>query len=442
MNKSFVLQFKEEFSFLTKYGFVFAKDPLNPNRPCYKNKYGEIVMWYNYHGKIGTPYEIYVQLNGQKKIINLNQEYKKHMNQPISSKSQFKIFRELFEYVVSSNSYFYGLNISHEKIEHDEMSDLEELLEYETQYNVNEIIKKERKFKIILPISILIYFIQTVIFFIINPYFSDTFNLILHNILYFLILLFCIGFLLFMSLKLLSKLLIIAYPLILLLTLNLCDNRINYIIYILSLLVTFVYFVYTIVVGLIKKDKKYWINGLIPIIYPLIVLLNKSRMLDEYVFAMDINTPNIIIPGIIIIAVILLIVIFLKKIKRKLANFIVYFYLSVTVFILMFVILPKHVIKTCNYAFDKSPDVRSRYQIVSTYSRTPDDYIKTTIYYNVTMKDYYMVIRKDLKNHELKVNYILYFFYDEYDYISFYKHEGALNYTYYEYKYEHLPIDD
>ena len=60
MSKSFIEEFKKEFSFLEEYGFVFSIDPCNPNRPCYKNNYGEIAKiyckwqtgWYNKDHKL------------------------------------------------------------------------------------------------------------------------------------------------------------------------------------------------------------------------------------------------------------------------------------------------------------------------------------------------------------------------------------------------------
>ena len=41
MVKKYAQDFKEKYSFLEEYGFVFAVDPFNSNRPCYKNLYGE-----------------------------------------------------------------------------------------------------------------------------------------------------------------------------------------------------------------------------------------------------------------------------------------------------------------------------------------------------------------------------------------------------------------
>ena len=44
-NRSYLDDFKSKYSFLEDYGFVLANDSCNPDRLCYKNKFGEIVLW-------------------------------------------------------------------------------------------------------------------------------------------------------------------------------------------------------------------------------------------------------------------------------------------------------------------------------------------------------------------------------------------------------------
>lgn len=42
--KNYALKFKNDYKFLEDYGFCFTVDPHNSNRPCYKNRYGEIIL--------------------------------------------------------------------------------------------------------------------------------------------------------------------------------------------------------------------------------------------------------------------------------------------------------------------------------------------------------------------------------------------------------------
>ena len=47
-NHSGKVVFKNDYKFLEDYGFCFTVDPHNSNRPCYKNRYGEIIYWVHY----------------------------------------------------------------------------------------------------------------------------------------------------------------------------------------------------------------------------------------------------------------------------------------------------------------------------------------------------------------------------------------------------------
>ena len=59
MSKNFIVDFKNDFKFLEEYGFVFSVDPCNPNRPCYKNNHGEIILWIQTNSGIFSTTEIY-----------------------------------------------------------------------------------------------------------------------------------------------------------------------------------------------------------------------------------------------------------------------------------------------------------------------------------------------------------------------------------------------
>lgn len=98
-------KFKEDFKFLEKYGFAFTVDPFNKGRPCYQNRFGEIILWVN-----DISLYIYVQVNGWRKDINVKEEYKN-----IFKKSTLKplhvMFEELFVYLVNTTGKFYDLEV-------------------------------------------------------------------------------------------------------------------------------------------------------------------------------------------------------------------------------------------------------------------------------------------------------------------------------------------
>ena len=90
MSKNFIVDFKNDFKFLEEYGFVFSVDPCNPNRPCYKNNHGEIILWIQTKSGIFSPTEIYYQINGWKYTINLEEEYKKIFKKTTLFKNKIK----------------------------------------------------------------------------------------------------------------------------------------------------------------------------------------------------------------------------------------------------------------------------------------------------------------------------------------------------------------
>ncbi len=138
MSKSFIEDIKKEFNFLEEYGFVFSIDPCNPNRPCYKNNYGEIVYWIDSNSGIGWETEIYYQINGWKHIIDVKEEYKKIFRKNTYLRDKIKIFKELFEFLVNSTGTFYELriekNISN-KLKSEEVTDFNVFKNNEKLFN-------------------------------------------------------------------------------------------------------------------------------------------------------------------------------------------------------------------------------------------------------------------------------------------------------------------
>ena len=111
MGNNFIIDFKNDFKFLEDYGFVFSKDSCNPNRPCYKNNHGEIIFWIQANSGIGFQTEIYYQINGWKYTFDIEEEYKKIFRKSTLFKNKIKLFKELFEFLVSSSGKFYNLQI-------------------------------------------------------------------------------------------------------------------------------------------------------------------------------------------------------------------------------------------------------------------------------------------------------------------------------------------
>lgn len=108
MGNRFVKKFYKNYKFLEKYGFTFEANPYNLSQPSFKNKHGEIIETYTEHGYK----EIFVQINGWKKVINLEEDYKKYFRKSTFLKPRHKLFKELFEYFCFTNNNFYGLPIT------------------------------------------------------------------------------------------------------------------------------------------------------------------------------------------------------------------------------------------------------------------------------------------------------------------------------------------
>ena len=139
MSKSFIEEFKKEFSFLEEYGFVFSIDPCNPNRPCYKNNYGEIIYWIDSNSGIGWNTEIYYQINGWKYSIDVEEEYRKIFRKNTFLKDKIKILTEK-----SSNSQSVVTQLNQEELE--ELKEFEnKILQEISDEDLEEEISEERK---------------------------------------------------------------------------------------------------------------------------------------------------------------------------------------------------------------------------------------------------------------------------------------------------------
>ena len=111
MAKNFIEEYKDKFSFLSDYGFVLTVDPHNPNKPCFKNYFGEIVFGLKNDNGMVCQYELYVQIDGWKHEIDVKSEYKRYIKKSTLFKPYEVMVKELFEFMVRTTKQFYGLKI-------------------------------------------------------------------------------------------------------------------------------------------------------------------------------------------------------------------------------------------------------------------------------------------------------------------------------------------
>lgn len=430
MAKSFVSKFKEDFQFLEEYGFVFSRDPQNPNRPCYKNHQFEVVMWISNASTLFDYKELYIQVNGWKKHINFKEEYFKCFGVKPRFKKIEKIFKELFIFVVERYKEFFGLEVN-KNIQVDNQDDYMELLELEKEYNVNSVIKNGRTKTILLFLGAILFFLKAInlliprIFFVPRAIYTlDSINVWLVLIISLIII---IG--MYKILSKLSILLLMVYPVLVVISHYYIPKRYDYIIYLIGFLVTLLYLLVSMVIKLITKNNLHLRSSALAFCYPLMIGFYKAIELQKYIFFEDIKLNGLFKIGLIIGVVsflLFLILLIIKVIKVKKRSILGVLVCSFLVPILLIVIVPTITISSINYMFDASISTKVTYQIY-------DKKIKVgTGRYSST--NYYLVINKDGFLEEISVSQVLYAKYGKTYYIDLYKHDGFLGYEYYEYK--------
>lgn len=423
-NNAFVLELKNKLGFLEDYGFILAFDPCNLNRPCYKNRYGEIVIWRNNDGLSTTNMEIYVQINGWKTAIDVKKEYKRCFNKIFCCKSLIAMFQELFEYYVLVKGEFFGLKI----LKDDYLIKNQEIPVEDFPNTINPF--KIRRKNIIWNTTFIMIFVLLFIQLGIVISFEYIGNaqvvLGLRKVLGITVLIsqLLILMLLKQKLNILSKVLMVGFPLIVIGLLYLFPRRVDYAIYIILFIILTIYLIISLLITLFNKNKDYILNGLIPFLYPTAVIFVKSFWLQDNIFFND-DTPIFLILALIIAFISVILFLILKKDKSDKKEFIgMLFTIFCSVLIIVWFI-PYLAIQNINYAFDYSEGVSYNYRIMDKETRISGGHKSRT-------RRYYLIIIKDGNKEDLKVDCVTYKDYDINDSIELVKHKGFLGIEYYE----------
>lgn len=428
MSKSFIEDFKKEFSFLEEYGFVFATDPCNTNRPCYKNNYGEIILWIDCNFGIGWETEIYYQINGWKYHIDVKEEYKKIFRKSTFFKNKIKLFKELFEFIVNSTGKFYNLKVDKyisNNLKMEEVTDLSVFKNDEKIFN-----QRNRAITNISGIYtlIIIFFFEVLGY---SCFYSWSKSYEVMNVINIIVLFsimiseLLIFILLRKYLHIFSKLSLIIYAFIPITLYFFFDRRFDYKIEIMFLCLALISMLIHLIVYFIKKHFYYLINGIIPFIYPLFVNFVKTFVLNDYLFFNDEKMGMFIVMGLIIGLIIGVLTLILSRKRESFKETIgIFFGMFVCTFIIT-ALVPYFTIQNLNYAFDVS--------CPNTYEYVVLDKKIIRGHGRHSSTNYYLIIEKDGNEEQLSVNKRVYFNFEINETIELIKYEGLFNNTYYEY---------
>lgn len=414
---------KEKYKFLEQYGFVFGIDPFNPNRPCYKNNFGEIVFWYDENSLVFQPI-IYIQINGWKKEINVKEEYKKKFGKNGFLKSISEMFRKIFIKSAKRYGNFYDLKVvlnNNFLLKTEEISD-----EYFNEHFEIKKINNAFLKSIFLIVSLILLFVQLGCIIAFDIVKTEKALLIIQNILFgSIFLLSLITIITFnKKMKLVPAIFMAFFPLMMFYFLYNCSRKIDYIFYILSFIICVIYIVFSIIVQIIKKNKEHLTQAIIMSIYPTLSVFFITVELDKFVFSnITIDKKLVfIILGIVFIITLIYAILIKKHIDKK--N---YFGSICGVFaslLLLLFFIPHRTIDTINYVFDDSQSKIEEYYVVDKHIRHSHGRYSRTRYYLTIMVD------NQLK--DFSVSRVNYYKYDKYDEIYLLKHSGFLDYEYYE----------
>ena len=412
-------KFVKTFSFLENYGFILSIDPQNGNRLCYKNDYGEIVMSNKKEDTISSNTEIYVQVKGRKTVIDVKTEYKNNLHKSTIGKSIVKMFEELFIYKIKQNRKFYGIFVREKKIEsNDTILDIDRFEDPVRVYNHN------RLNNFLLSLIIILPFVQ-VIFIIISHYnkLTKIFNIINASVI--LIIHLIVIKLMKRNLNILSKVLLLIYPILLFVSKIYFPRRDDYLVVMISFILLVILLVLYLCLFCISKNKKMLFNGIIPMIYPFIVLFIYSFTLNDYVYLTSEDLGVYLLVGATTSLIATIIIHFIIKDKAEKKN---YFGLLIGIFCMIFfttTFTPYFTFQNLTYSLDQSVGVECQYKVIDKNTARSSGRYKSTIYR--------LYINKDDKKELLSVPEYIYEMYDIGDYIELYKHNGYFDSEYYEY---------
>ena len=425
----YAMAVKNAFGFLESYGFIFTKDPMNPSRPCYKNWYGEIVIGLVHDsGWGGKDAEIFVQINGWKTTVNVDEEYKN----VFGSKGPFvpwaKKFKKLFEYHANTTGDFYGLRIIKDDTYRQNHINLEASVD-DFSLDANPFNSRKEKKALIFTITFAVVFTALAIFAFI--FLEDTKSVILYNtvltivfsVLFLICVLFAIVFIASKALSIPSAVIMAVYPLLLIYFIYNNPPKIDFQINIFVCFALLLYSIFYVVKYFITKRKSCFANIAAVLIIPLLSLFINSMELKHNVFVFDNDYLDaLFLPACIIALIAAIMYIAFQKDKSNKKKFLGHLTLAIFGAFFISLLLPSLFIETTNYVFDDSEGTECTYTVIK----------KHTSHSSRGGISYWLTINKDNGERMSVKSYI----YDEYyvnDRITLVRHVGALGIEYYEY---------
>lgn len=426
MASNYAEKFKNDYQFLKKYGFVFSRDPFNDERPCYKNRYGEIILWTQSGSVYGA--ELYIQMNGRKQVINPKEEYESIFNEKPTFLPINKIFEKIFEYHVKEYGRFHDLYIIKNDpsfICDNEEADTESFSAERNPLNTAFMRYLNTGLCVLLFAALFLFGISKAVKAqnVIDIFRTAALcSLILSSI--------CIA-LIIKGLPLSAKILLIVSPAAFILPIYLFATRVDYIIYFVILTVNFIYATYYLIKNSAKENLKSRLGtSIFMVTVPFIIGLFKTIELNTRLFFFkDTAIVPALVIGAIVSALITLGFAMINKTSEKIKSEHskkeeigkVIAVLSLSIALLSF--LPYFTIKNANYAFDTSEGVDTAFVIID----------KSTRHGGKGGQNYSFTLSKDGINESVSVDKATYQKYDIGDTIHTRLHSGALGMEYYEY---------
>ena len=425
---------KNAFGFLENYDFIFTKDPMNPSRPCYKNWYGEIVIGLVHNsGWGGKDAEIFVQINGWKTTIDIDEEYKKYFGIKGFFIPWTKKFQTLFEYHAERTGNFYGLKIIKDNTYRQSHIQLEAAADDFTM-DINPI--KSRKSKNVVMLIIIFAIAFSVLAALAVILLDDIKSVTIYNtvltIIFSILFLICAFFAVLLivskSISIVSAIIMTVYPLLLIYFIYdnplKTDLQINTLVFFVLVIYSVFYIIkYFIIKYFITKNKLCFANIAAVLIIPLISLFIHSMESRHNVFVFNDEYMKILLipAGIITLISVIIYIIFYKDRSSK-KKYVGYF--SLTIFMAFFVsiLFSLLFIETTNYVFDNSEGTEYTYTVIK----------KHTSHSMKNGTSYWLTINKN-DGEEISVKSHVYNEYAVNDRITLVRHVGALGIEYYEY---------
>lgn len=424
MSKSYFKEFQKKYKFLEKYGFVLANDPCNPDRLCYKNSFGEIVLWVDHELGPFPPYKLYIQINGWKTEVDVIGEYKNSISKVTIFKPFEKLVKELFEFRVNKTKEFFGLKVLGNDFK-PYPTPIIEPIELDETINPIEMGRDSRTLTFTLIVSLIIPLIILLMFLSFEYLKSYKTAYILKSIMCLLIFIFGIVIVKNCSkhLNTLSKMYLLLYPLCMLFLLNFLPKRVDYIIYFFFFIFSLIYvLIYIIRFKVFKKPGM--ANGLLTCIYPFCVGIYKVFELNDSIFLIDINVESFLKVGGIASILATILYFILRKDKDDKKEYIGAGFATLFLVFLMVFGVPLLTIQTINYTLDTSDEEQFEYTIIDKETRISSGRYRTNLYY--------LKVNINGNEEELKVDSYIYHTYEIDDTIELTYHEGYLGYSYYE----------